>query len=244
MIDCLPRLQLARQAGLKPEDFDWVVLPRIPYPLLREALLAELKISETKVRWAHTGVAYRCETLFQTSHPCGDLAPLYPPWIRAALPASLLPKPSPHRRRVYLARGPGRRLLLNEAAVAAVCAEFGFETVASSSLKNTGDYIALFNECAAVVSPHGAGLTNAIFMPPGGTAVELAPSDWLRPYYYTLAQGNGQRYAALIGDAETTLRAEQDFTASFIVDLAKLRRLLAQLFTPAAFPASASGAGA
>lgn len=231
LVDCLPRLDLARRAGLEPRDFDWVVLPRIPFDALREALLAALRVPDERIRWADTGVGLRCELLLQTSHPCGDQAPAYPPRIVEALPPGIAVTHTPAPgRRVYLARGPGRRHLRNEAEVAAVCAEFGFETVHSSSLKDSGDFVRLFAGCAAVISPHGAGLTNVIFMPPGGTVVELAPSDWRRPYYYTLAQGNGQRYAGLMGAAERWLRAEQDFTASFTIDLGKLRRLLGALF--------------
>jgi hypothetical protein len=230
LVDCLPRLHLANAAGFTPATFDHVLLPRIPFPLLHEALLAALHIPEAKIRWADTGVGYRCEKLFQTAHPCVDLAPAYPPWITTALPAGITLPHGSARRRIYLARGPGRRSLINEAEVSALCAEFGFETVASSSLKTASDYIRLFSECSAVISPHGAGLTNVIFMPPGGTVVELSPSDWIRPYYYTLASGNGQRFAALRTESDNVMLPEQDYTTSVIANPAKLRRLLTELF--------------
>jgi hypothetical protein len=230
LVDCLPRLHLARTAGLDPASFDQVLLPRIPFPLLRNALLSALFVPESRIRWADTGVGYRCATLFQTAHPCVDRAPAYPPWIASALPLGIAIAPSSTRRRIYLARGAGRRSLVNEAEVAAVCAEFGFETVASSSLKEASDYIRLFSGCSAVVSPHGAGLTNVIFMPPGGTVVELSPSDWIRPYYYTLAAGNAQRFAALRTKSDGLMLPAQDYTTSVIADLKKLRRLLAELF--------------
>jgi hypothetical protein len=231
LVDCLPRLHLARAAGLDPASFDQIILPRIPFPLLRAALLSALTVPESQIRWADTGVGFRCDTLFQTAHPCVDLAPAYPPWIRSALPPSLLTPPaSTAVRRIYLARGPGRRALINETEVAALCSEFGFETVASSSLKDAAAYVRLFSESSAVISPHGAGLTNVIFMPPGGTVVELSPSDWIRPYYYTLAAGNAQRFAALRTGSDGVMLPEQDYTTSVIADLGKLRRLLTELF--------------
>ena len=69
---------------------------------------SDLGVPENRLRYAETSVGYRCETLLQTSHPCGDQAPSYPSWIVDALPPGIAAAAPAPKRRVYLSRGPGR----------------------------------------------------------------------------------------------------------------------------------------
>ena len=58
----------------------------------------------------------------------------------------------------------------------------------------------LFAETSVLVSVHGAGLSNMIFMAPGSTVVELISPDRLWPTYRSMADRLGLKYIAIVGD--------------------------------------------
>jgi capsular polysaccharide biosynthesis protein len=102
-------------------------------------------------------------------------------------------RPGAARRRVFVTRrsARGRRLREEEALLAAL-APRGFEAVAMETL-TFDQQVSLMGETEAIVAPHGAGLTNMIFCPPGATVVEIADADYPNPNFYALA-------AALVHD--------------------------------------------
>ena len=78
---------------------------------------------------------------------------------RAAAPAD----------RVYVSRGgAGKRRIVNEAEVVAALTERGFRVVRAED-HTFEEQVAIFAGARHLVSNHGAGLTNMLFMPPGAS---------------------------------------------------------------------------
>jgi capsular polysaccharide biosynthesis protein len=50
------------------------------------------------------------------------------------------------------------------------------------------EQIALFSRAKAIVAPHGSGLTNIIFCGSGTKVIELVSPNYIRHYYWAIAQ--------------------------------------------------------
>jgi capsular polysaccharide biosynthesis protein len=107
-------------------------------------------------------------------------------------------------RRVYLTRrGARRRRVVNEDELMRALSRSGFEEVPSDRL-TFAEQLRLFSETATLVAPHGAGLANMVFMPPGGSVLELQPEGQNAAgtlMYRCLAALAGQRYGVYVGAA-------------------------------------------
>jgi hypothetical protein len=105
--------------------------------------------------------------------------------------------PAPERapwRRVLISRAKARgRRLDDEAALAPLLADAGFESVAMEEL-SFAEQIRLMSETAVLLAPHGAGLTNMIFCRPGTQVVEIADLSFPNPNFYALASALGLGY--------------------------------------------------
>ena len=119
--------------------------------------------------------------------------------------------------KLYIARGDAqRRRISNEAEVIARLEKRGFTAVTPGGL-SVRDQAALFAGASVVVGPHGAGLTNAAFMAPGGALVELTHTGRVVGTYHELAGAVGLRYAAVVGDM--TGDTSQPILADFTIDV-------------------------
>jgi hypothetical protein len=151
--------------------------------------------------------------------PTGNPSPRAVAWLRArflpALPASGAPT-----RKLYITRrdAPARRLL-NEDEIVRFVQRNGFEVVALSELSFL-DQIRLFTQARTVLAPHGAGVANILFSPPGATLIEFFGSNYINGCYWALANLCGHRHAFVIGEP-TGL--------DYRVPLAGLRELLTRL---------------
>jgi capsular polysaccharide biosynthesis protein len=118
--------------------------------------------------------------------------------------------------RLYITRpGAGRRRLLNDAVIAARLAKRGFTAVDPGTL-SFQQQVGLFNTAKVVVGAHGAALTNAVFMPPGGALVELTHTARVVWTFHEVACANRLAYACVIGDRSG--ESESALFADFKVD--------------------------
>uniref|UniRef100_A0A453RHP1 Glycosyltransferase 61 catalytic domain-containing protein n=1 Tax=Aegilops tauschii subsp. strangulata TaxID=200361 RepID=A0A453RHP1_AEGTS len=69
------------------------------------------------------------------------------------------------------------RALTNEAEAVAAAAEVGFEVVAAGpeAVRDMAHFAEVVNSCDVMVGVHGAGLTNMVFLPHNGTAMQIIP---------------------------------------------------------------------
>jgi capsular polysaccharide biosynthesis protein len=84
-------------------------------------------------------------------------------------------------------------MVSNEDALIALLSRYGVETISLTGLSVARQAAALA-DCEFLISPHGAGLTNMIFMPAGGVVIELFHYQAGSVTYPRLAQGCGHNY--------------------------------------------------
>lgn len=104
-------------------------------------------------------------------------------------------------RKVYISRSKAtRRRLVNEEEVWPLWERAGFERVLMEEL-TVEDQVALMRETAVLAGPHGAGLTNMVFCPPGAQVVEIADLGFPNPNFYALASAVRHGYWLIEAEA-------------------------------------------
>jgi capsular polysaccharide biosynthesis protein len=126
--------------------------------------------------------------------------------FKMSMSASKTPK------RIYVSRADAAtRRVANEAEVERLLQGYGFETVRLVDWSFT-DQIELFSSAAAVVGPHGGGLTNLMFCRPGTKVLELFPAFNKSDVYWVLAEAMQLQYSYLKNPQERVAgRGEADF---------------------------------
>lgn len=134
--------------------------------------------------------------------------------LRKRLSAEYYKDTVPHKK-VYISREKAvRRKILNEHEVIKTLREFGFE------IHYFEDYdfdqqIKLIIECKFLVSIHGAGLTNILFMKDRTNVMEFKmEEDYINGCYYSLANSVGINYYYLLCKGNDKKTQEADFTVN------------------------------
>lgn len=137
-------------------------------------------------------------------------------------------------RIVYASRAKSRgRTVLNEEEVLRALHPLGVELYHFEDLDFEGQ-VRLMQETKCLNSIHGAGLTNMMFMPEGGSVIEIIPrkhgffdykygrnSIRHEPCYVRLADVFGHRHAAVLGTADSKWHSATDM-ANVHVDPAEV----------------------
>lgn len=85
--------------------------------------------------------------------------------------------PNTKRKKYYLSRNQTIiRSISNEQDLLNLIDKYGFEIIYTEN-KTLNEQIQLFSECDILISPHGAGLTNMLFMPKGSKIIEIGHAD-------------------------------------------------------------------
>jgi len=97
--------------------------------------------------------------------------------------------------RLYITRSrAAKRRIVNEDAIATILANFGFQTILAEEL-SFAEQVQISSRARYIVSNHGAGLTNILFMRDGGSVLELRhQSDCINNCYFTLASALDLNY--------------------------------------------------
>jgi capsular polysaccharide biosynthesis protein len=135
---------------------------------------------------------------------------------------------APPSRLVYISRGKAeRRKITNEKDLLLVLKKFQFEIVYCEDL-SLQEQRNLFSQTKVLVSNHGAGLTNMIFMPAATSVLELRyQNDRHNNCYYALASAlDIDYYYQQCLPVNTT---EDPYAADLVVDKEILRALLSQV---------------
>jgi capsular polysaccharide biosynthesis protein len=107
--------------------------------------------------------------------------------------------PGPELERLYITRrGEALRRVENEDQVIAALDGYDF-TVIEPGARTFQEQVRLFSRCRVLVSVHGAGLTNCLFMPEGGRVLELyralvSEQDGMNACYWRLSTTSNLDY--------------------------------------------------
>jgi capsular polysaccharide biosynthesis protein len=131
--------------------------------------------------------------------------------------------------RLYISRRlAGKRKIVNEDELMPVLQKFAFETVCAEEL-SFEEQVKLTSRARYLVSNHGAGLTNMLFMREGGSVLELRhESDYINNCYFVLASALDVRYYYQLckGDRDSADPHEADLLVSATEMETNLSRLL------------------
>jgi capsular polysaccharide biosynthesis protein len=97
--------------------------------------------------------------------------------------------------RLYISRrGAGRRRIVNEEEVMSILRKFGFETIRAEEL-SFPQQVQISSRARYIVSNHGAGFTNMLFMKEGGSVLELRnEADCVNNCYFTMSSALDLNY--------------------------------------------------
>ncbi len=132
-------------------------------------------------------------------HHDGELLSAMASRMLASLPGSR-DRGAGERLFISRARAPRRRIV-NEDEIERALTNEGFRTVHFEGL-SLHDQIRTMVNASAVVSLHGAGLSNMMFMPAGGTVLEVTGRHINDITYFQLARALGHEYFYLNGETQ------------------------------------------
>jgi hypothetical protein len=200
LFNCLPRIQLYRQAGIDLAEVDHVVVSSNPHAY-RDETLARAGVPLDRLVECHEGFHARADRVVAASnvyysYVCG--------WARDFLRETFQPTEQPRRgpERIFIRRDPTRaRRLVNGDACLELLELNDFVPVSLKGM-TVADQAALFQGARCIVSSHEAGLSNLVFCEPGASVLELHPPTRLRALYAELSTTCGLDYYCLIGEKE------------------------------------------
>jgi capsular polysaccharide biosynthesis protein len=231
MCDVLPRLEIARRAGHRLEDFDWFVTDELSQAFHRESLAA-LGIPEEKI---FVGTRYRfvaAEHLVATSlfDKSGMVHRESLAFVADAMRARFgIEGDLPGHRRIFVSRQEGYyRRIVNWDEIEPLLRKHGFEVVASERL-GMDQQTRLFSEAGHVIAGHGAGLTNLMYCRPGTRVLEMLHEKWGHSMYWLTAAKCGLDYTLMKAEPAGKRKAEID---DMLVDPEPLRAYLEQTCGP------------
>ena len=159
---------------------------------------------------------------FYTHYPNRDFDPVHIDWLHRHFGTlGSMSEESPIRLYVSRAKAPRRRVA-NESELMPILEDHGFKTIYLKR-PDLAEQISLFARAEAVIAPHGAGLTNLLFVPQGCKVIELFPGI-VTEYYHKLAIQMGGHYTfirASEGGSKHSLH--DDFTISRDLLMAALK---------------------
>jgi capsular polysaccharide biosynthesis protein len=130
---------------------------------------------------------------------------------------------SPSGERVYISRRKAKvRRIVNEAEVEAVLKQYGFRIVCFEDF-TFAQQVAIASNARYLISNHGAGLTNMLFMPVGSSVLELRKAgDSHNNCYFALASSLDLRYLYQLCDIQNP--NADAYSADLVVHTERLKR--------------------
>ncbi len=129
------------------------------------------------------------------------------------------------KKRFYVERGDTtRRRVINEVEVVSLLNKYNFESIRMDG-KTISQQAELFAQAEVVVAPHGAALTNLLFINPGSIVIELMPYGYSNNCFYTLASHANVDYFCLEGERNVHLPEIDSRFLDLQVDISKLEKI-------------------
>ncbi len=137
--------------------------------------------------------------------------------------------------KIYISReNQSARYVENEKEFMALIEKYGFKKIIADKLTYE-EQVSILSKTKYLLSPHGAGLTNILFMPENGYVLEMAtgfhPEKPLTDYYKLAAMLNlNYLYQQCEMGESTKIKTSDPHEGSVLVDLEKLEKNLKQMF--------------
>lgn len=221
--DALPRLvlvrnQLRNKTLLLPSGFE-----RLDYVL---ASLKAFNVQDVEFIGEDEGVQCKRLLLPTPVAPSGHFREEIIQQVRQQLLDYFGTSESETRRdRVYISRRRAtKRRIVNEDEVRAVLSASGFKIIHAEDL-SFAEQVSLFSQTRYLISNHGAGLTNMLFLRPEGSVLELRhETDRVNNCYFTLSSAldHSYFYQTCAGENDQ----EDPHTVNLVVDVYRLNQNL------------------
>ena len=98
-----------------------------------------------------------------------------------------------------------------------VLEHYGFTTMVPEDY-TLEEQIRFFKHADIIVSPHGAALTNTLYMKPGSVVIETFSNSWIAPLFADVIRAKGIRYLPVVQSSDLTRTVAPENTADFSVD--------------------------
>jgi capsular polysaccharide biosynthesis protein len=198
--DCLPRLYIVLQTIAEPIK----IIMRRDLPQYQHETLQFLLQAHPNVHVVYIGKHEKWETeqfllpSFISNAQSGYLPQPVSNWLRSKIWEGYKVERSSQKRRIYISRaGAKTRQLLNENQLLPLLASYDFEIIRAEELSYQ-QQVQLFYNTEAVIAPHGAGLTNLLFVE-HCKVLEFHPANLVKTHYFLLGKGLGFDYSAIVG---------------------------------------------
>ncbi|WP_293089547.1 tetratricopeptide repeat protein [Okeania sp. SIO3B5] len=249
MVDILPRIEILRRNGINFEQIDWFLINSTKQPFQKETLRI-LGIPEDKIIESDRHPYIQAKKLIVPSFS-GHLA-----WaerwalefhrqvflnrsLSTVFKDGFKQKENQNNQvisypeRIYISRNKAKyRRVIHEEKVIDLLSQYGFITIELETL-SVVEQASLFANAKVIVSPHGSGLTNIMFCTPETTVIELVSPNYIKHYYWAIAQQLGLKYYYLVGEEFSYYPIRQimypnSLTEDIIINLSKLEKMLSQ----------------
>lgn len=129
-------------------------------------------------------------------------------------------------KRIYVSRKMARmRKVINEVEMLSILSNFGFEVFYPED-HSLIEQIKVFRSSSVVISSHGAGLTNLMFMESGCSVIELKADNNDYWCYFSLSRVFSLKYFYLLSKGDRLSHRTADIT----VELDSLEKILQEVF--------------
>ncbi|WP_180336371.1 glycosyltransferase family 61 protein [Pontibacter ramchanderi] len=226
LIDCLPRVYIITHLVKEPVTLlMWSGL----HPYQKQMLDYLLRdYPHIKVKYISKHHKIKIARFYLPSFVAATFSAYLPPhvshWLREKLWDGYRIDRTNPKKRIYISRSKARlRRVLNEHELIVLLEQFGFITVWAENLDYRSQ-IQLFYDAEAVVSSHGAGLTNILFSEKCHV-LEFHPAKIMKAHYMLLSKGLGFDYTPIIGSSGDELE-------SYTVPLPEVSQWLHSNFKP------------
>jgi capsular polysaccharide biosynthesis protein len=198
MLDTLPRLRALEECGIDHRAFDNILFAATDFRFCAESL-AVLGVDVNKVRARRdVGVLVSCDEFWHVTAVRNQF--FADDWLYQFVNKTFKERGvrSESNRRIYISRSLAqRRKVLNETQLYPVLERYGFEVIHAETL-GLRAMATLCSQASHVVAPHGAGLSNIVFVPQGGKVLELF-GPHLSTEYWRICSALGHSYFCLQG---------------------------------------------
>ena len=188
LIEQIPRVRLASQAGFRLNDFDHIIMFS-PIHDSQKVVCERLGVDRARIIPLEEAPHIECEELYFTTGPW-NYGRSFVLMAREFLLGLCRHSDSIQKRRIYISRercSHGR--ITNEEDLLRELSGAGFEKVVPELL-SFDEQAALFKGAECIVGAHGAGLTNLIFSPPGCRIIEFRNPTYDQGETYQARGGN------------------------------------------------------